>query len=315
VTLALLGLVASRVDWQAAVRRVGHGEPTWFAGAVGLLLASQVVAALRWRVLLRVAGVETPLREAVRAYFIGSFSNNFLPTSFGGDIARAWIVSGSRRRLIPVLTSVLVDRISAVWCLFLVAWVAVAADAGAVPRVLVLALLCVTGASIAAFAGALVVARKGRGFLARRLPERVGAWARELRHTLALYVRQPRPFALASLLGLLFQAAAVGAVFAVARGIELHLPFSLAAVSAPLVLVITLFPISIAGFGVREGGMVLVLGAAGYAATDATLLSLTGVAALLLATLPGAGAILVRRGHVVTCSPLDDAQGATHSAA
>ena len=59
-----------------------------------------------------------------------------------------------------------------------------------------------------------------------------------------------------------------------------------------LILLITLVPISIAGFGVREGGTVLVLGAAGISATDATVLSLTGVTALVVASIPGGLAML-----------------------
>ena len=78
-----------------------------------------------------------------------------------------------------------------------------------------------------------------------------------------------------------------------ARAVGLDLPFSLMAVAMPLILLISLMPISIAGFGVREGGMIFVLGAAGVSATDATVISLTGVVAVMLATLPGGIAMLL----------------------
>lgn len=42
--------------------------------------------------------------------------------------------------------------------------------------------------------------------------------------------------------------------------------------------------------------MVLLLGAAGYSATEATLLSLMGVAALVVSSLPGAAAMML--GHM-----------------
>jgi hypothetical protein len=75
------------------------------------------------------------------------------------------------------------------------------------------------------------------------------------------------------------------------------------AVATPLILLISLMPISIAGFGVREGGMVLVLGAAHVSATDATVISLTGVVAVMIATLPGGIALLLPGPRPVSEEP------------
>ena len=72
---------------------------------------------------------------------------------------------------------------------------------------------------------------------------------------------------------------------------------SLIAVTVPLVLVLTLLPVSVAGFGVREGGFAVLLGTAGVATTDATLLSLTTVAVMAVASLPGAVAIVAGGGR------------------
>jgi hypothetical protein len=71
----------------------------------------------------------------------------------------------------------------------------------------------------------------------------------------------------------------------------LDLSYALLAVSVALVLPMTLLPISIAGFGVREGGFALVLGEAAVSAADATLVSLIGVVMLAVASLPGAVAL------------------------
>jgi glycosyltransferase 2 family protein len=295
VTGALLALVASRVDWSAAADRLAEGSWAWFGAAVAVLFASQAIAALRWRLLLDGAELERPVFAVLRAYLVGVFANNFLPTSVGGDFTRAWLVARGGPPLVRALLSVVVDRFMALWCLVAVAWLALAADPSSVPGDLATALLLVSGAGLAASALLIWFSLRGGRSLARRLPERVLGWARETRATLRLYRAQPRMLALVALLGLLFQALAVLAVWMVARAIDLHPSFALLAVVAPLVLLITLVPISIAGFGVREGGMVLLLGAAGYSATEATLLSLVGVAALVLSSLPGAVAMIVGR--------------------
>jgi uncharacterized membrane protein YbhN (UPF0104 family) len=290
VTVGLLVVVALRVNWGAAAHRVSAGLWSWFAVAVALLLATQVIGAVRWLLLLRAVDVQSPWPQVLRAYAIGVFTNNFLPTSFGGDAARAWIVARSGPRLVRSLMSVAVDRVTGLWCLLAVAWIALPTDLAAVPGSLVVSLLAATAGGVlaAALLYALAV-RPGRGNAQTFLRK----WAREARDALRLYVRNPLVLGAASALGLVFQAIAISAMWSLARAINLDLPFSLLAVAAPLILLITLVPISIAGFGVREGGTILVLGVAGVSATDATLLSLTGVAALVIAGLPGATAMIL----------------------
>src|SRR5207237_4553324 len=94
--------------------------------------------------------------------------------------------------------------------------------------------------------------------------------------------------------GLVFQGLVVLALWLLARAIGLTVPFSVLAVALPPVLIAATAPISIGGFGVREGMFVLLLRHAGVGPTDATVLSLLSAAAFALASLPGALALLRR---------------------
>jgi glycosyltransferase 2 family protein len=94
-------------------------------------------------------------------------------------------------------------------------------------------------------------------------------------------------------MGFAYQLLLVTSVWLLARTIDLDLSFALVAVTVPLVLMVTLIPISIGGFGVREAGFVVLLGEAGVNTTHATLLSLLSAAALALASLPGAAAFVI----------------------
>jgi hypothetical protein len=66
-------------------------------------------------------------------------------------------------------------------------------------------------------------------------------------------------------------------------------------VVVPPVLLAALLPISIAGFGVREGAFVVLLAEFGVSSADATLLSLLSVAAVVVASIPGGLAIAAGR--------------------
>lgn len=294
VTAGLLGVVLVEVDWHTAARHFTADDWPWLAGAVATLELAFLVGALRWFRLLRGAEIDIAPGETLRAYMIGMFSNNFLPTGFGGDATRAIIVGRARSQLSRAGTSVIADRVASVACLVVIGWIALAADPGAVPTSLILGFLAV---SVAGTLGAVVVAwllvAGARHPLKDRLPRRVRASAREIRGTLAGYLRQPAVLTWTFLLGLVFQTLTVGATWLIARSLGIDLSFALLAVVAPVVLLATVLPISVAGFGVREGSYVVLLSAAGVSTTDATLLSLLTGASLAAASLVGAVALLL----------------------
>jgi hypothetical protein len=76
----------------------------------------------------------------------------------------------------------------------------------------------------------------------------------------------------------------VVALILVAKTLGLELSFALAAVTASIVVVAILIPVSVGGLGIREGGFVLLLGDAGIDPADAMLVSLLGAAAVLLSS-------------------------------
>jgi uncharacterized membrane protein YbhN (UPF0104 family) len=120
------------------------------------------------------------------------------------------------------------------------------------------------------------------------VPARLAALASESRAQLRRYVADPETLALVLVASLAYQALASLQLVMLADAIGVHLPFATAAVTLALVTIVTLIPISIGGFGVREGTYVVLLSGASISATDATLISLLTVAVLFFASLPGA---------------------------
>jgi Lysylphosphatidylglycerol synthase TM region len=105
------------------------------------------------------------------------------------------------------------------------------------------------------------------------------------------------------LIGLGFQGLVYLAAWLVARAISVDLPFSvLGTVFAP-VLILATAPVSIGGFGVREGSFVFLLAYAGVGASDATLFSLLSATAFALASLPGALVLLSRGAAAASAGP------------
>ncbi len=310
VTLALLAVVAAQVNWAELGRALRDGRWEYFALAVGAMFLALVCGGVRWHLLLRAAHVSTTPRRTAHAYAIGIFTNLFLPTAMGGDAARGWLIGRSGAALVAALVTVVVERLSALACLFVLAWIAVAADPAAIPSELIVALAVASAVGIVALALAALAIGPGRVRLGGLVPGRARGVVREVREalvaSLAPDLRTVKVFAL----GFVFQALVIVEVWATGEAINMDLPLALAAVASTLVLVVTLVPLSVAGLGLREGGYVVVLGAAGYGATEATLLSLLTFVALALASAPGAlGLIWPMEGAPAASSQPEGGQG------
>lgn len=116
--IALVGfgviLVASRIGqeqrWGSFVeyfRRMNLGV---FAAALCIFTVGHIIIGLRWWLLLRSQSIFIPFWAAVRLYFLGWFYNNFMPSSVGGDLVRAWYVTKHTDKRFEAALSVFVDR-------------------------------------------------------------------------------------------------------------------------------------------------------------------------------------------------------------
>lgn len=296
VTLLLLAIVASRLDWSQIAERLREGRPLDFLLAVAIVLLALVTGAWRWHALLRGAGVSLNLSRLARIYAVSTFSSTFLPTSAGGDVTRALLVTRRGPELRPVVVSVLVDRAGGLAGMLGIAWIALAVAPSRVPHGSQAILAWTTLAlAFGTLVGGIAAFRGGR--LGRRiLPKRAVSTAREARDVLLGYARRPRLLTSWLLLSLAYQALIAYQLVVLGHAIDVDLSFATAAVALTLVTLVTLIPISIGGFGIREGSYVVLLGGASIAASDATLISVLSVATLLVASLPGA--YLIMRGDV-----------------
>lgn len=296
VTLALLAIVGSQLDWSLIGDRLREGQPVDFVFAVALVVLALAAGAWRWHALLHGAGVPLGVNRLARIYAVSTFSSSFLPTTAGGDVTRALLVSRRASDLRRVAVSIVVDRAGGLAGMIGIAWLALALEPGRAPSEATAVLLWTTLAMVAAAAVVVVALMRGGGWLRRRLPQQVLTFARDSRDVLRDYGRSPGLLGMWLLLSVLYQALIAYQLVMLGHAIDVELSFATAAIALTIVTLVTLIPISIGGFGVREGSYVVLLGGVSIAASDATLISVLSVATLLVASLPGA--FLIMRGNV-----------------
>jgi uncharacterized protein (TIRG00374 family) len=143
----------------------------WFLFAqvpFGIVL---LLAAWRWRMLLQLQGIEYSFRETHSLILIGTFFNQVMLGSTGGDVVKAYYVAveSPDRRTAGVLT-VLLDRVIGLVVLVLIASVAVLAN---LELVLDKANVGLLGLSIGLYVGLAAAAIGALVFFSKR----VRAWA------------------------------------------------------------------------------------------------------------------------------------------
>ena len=143
------------------------------------------------------------------------------------------------------------------------------------------------------------MARPTRSLALRLLPgNRLARIRRGLQRVFAAldtYRSRPGLIAASIVLALVFQLMRCASVTVGAAALGHPLPFTFILVVFPVMLLISLLPITIAGLGVREAGYVYFLGLGGMPAEVALPLALIQRLFTILSTLPGAW-WYVRRG-------------------
>ncbi len=285
VSGVLIWLLVRNRDLVGLAREMLAVEPMALLTAAGGLFALLLPQAFRWSAVLAAMGHRRGLRVSLPLTMIGLFFSQTLPTSIGGDGMRAWELHRDGIAMSTAVSSVLIDRAAGLLgiCLLITATLPLLWDLVANPAVRS-GVVLLLAAGYAGIAIALLLDRLPENLRRFRLVRGVAAVSTSLRAV----ILEPRAALGAVGASILYQLGIVGTVFILARGI--HIPVTPAAclVIVPVANLSALLPISISGWGVREGAFVAGFGLVGVAAADAIALSvLSGLLAMLVGVAGG----------------------------
>jgi glycosyltransferase 2 family protein len=301
VSAGLLYYLLANVDLERLWGTTRSASLTWLAGALLLYLGMIVVSAWRWDLLLRAQHITARFPTLVNSFLVALFFNNFLPSNIGGDVVRIRDTSRAAGSKTLATTVVLMDR--GIGLLGLVFMAAVGATLAARrsdsigplgPGVL----WAMLGVATAAAAPAVLAPHRIGQLLSplRRLHQ---DWVetRIERLTSGLARFRERPAALVSCFvgAILVQAVLVGFYAAIAYSIHLRVPVAHLAIVVPLSFVVQMLPVSVNGWGVRESTFGYYLTQIGLPLESAIALSFIGAVLMMIFSLSGAVAYLVRR--------------------
>ena len=93
VSAALLYFSLRKVDLHDLAARFNLGSLLWIGLAIAVMFVQIFIGVLRWREISAECGAPLEIRQAMRFNLIGTFFNQTLPSSIGGDAVRLWLVA------------------------------------------------------------------------------------------------------------------------------------------------------------------------------------------------------------------------------
>ena len=289
VTALAVWFVAARVDLAGAFDALARIDPLHTAAA-GLCALVQIwLASLRFAVVTRLAGGQLNAANAARMTFIGGFFGQAFATFVSGDAMRIWLLARHGAGYRVAGNGVLLDRVFGIAALVVLIALGLPALLDILPSAEMRASAVVVTAGFAALIGGFLLlgylidpARRRTLGVTAKLPWLLD-FAGAARHAIAV----PAAAGLALLLALAVQLLSVVAIDQLFRGMGVAVAATDSLLFVPLVMLIAMLPLSFAGWGLREGAMVVAFGLAGVAADVTLAVSIAFGLIILITSLPG----------------------------
>lgn len=291
ISILLLLVLFYKSDTGRYVELIMNSSPLFLLLAFLVTVLSIVISAYKWRLLVVAQGHSVPLRILISSYFVGLFFNNFLPTSIGGDAYRIYDL----RKVIgdgPAATaSVVAERILAAFTLGLIVLVGAVLDfdrlAGLKLTVLIFVLTCFLLSLFVFYGHKLGLLLRGfEGLPARKIKETLDSMRASV---------QNKPGTIMVLvLSFIFQAMVVLINVLIIEALGLNVPVSLVFLFIPIILALTMLPVSMNGLGVREMAYAYFFTRVGVSTEEAVTVSICFFLIVTLVSLMG-GIIFVFR--------------------
>lgn len=283
-SVALFVLIFRTVNLHEVVEVFKSANLWLLLPALGLQILSALIAAVRWHMIMRELSFGKKLPFYIRSYFKGTFFNQALPTSIGGDALRVLEtakVGGGKRE---AFYGVFIDRIVGLLGLLLLNLAAISINPIFLEKNPVVHYAIISMAAFGFFGILILVMVGNLDWLTR---SKITKLAHDLSHRVRKVYRSGRTIATQLALSIVIHLLSMTAVYFIGLSMGLDYGLLVYMVVVPPVILLTIIPVSLAGWGVRETGMIglfLLIGA-----QKATILSVSLIYGLTLiaASAPG----------------------------
>ncbi|MHB8806418.1 MAG: lysylphosphatidylglycerol synthase transmembrane domain-containing protein [Anaerolineaceae bacterium] len=270
ISLGLFVWLLSKMDWQAAWSILKNMPIYSCILAILLLILGQFMNSLRWYVLLKAQNVPITILEAFKIFLGGSFASNFLPSTIGGDSLRFLAIAKITNDQPLSLASVILDRV-----------VNLIATCTLIP--FSISVLRTTGINI----NTDLFAFSGLAVFQGKVWDWIKGMVKKYLDLFKSWTKKPTSLILAFGITWISRFIILGSTWVLAKAIGMQLSLWQVVGVNTVSYFITLLPISISGYGLREITTTTLYTMLGATLEQATALAVISRIFSTLVTLPG----------------------------
>lgn len=237
VSVILLGVILFKVDKKQLVENISRMNLLYIPVIVALIVLNYFISSVRWKKLLIHSDTShISVKYLTSLYFIGSFFNNFMPTSVGGDVYKIYRLGKKLGNTTDAFAATFMERFTGVVALVFI-------SSGALIKLLGwLGVLIFIAVLISIPVGYVVL-----GIAAKKIKK-----LEKIYSSISAYRNAPRVLVIAFLTSFLVQMCSIFAQFFVFRSVGANLSPFYAMFVFPVIILAAFFIPSINGIGVQD---------------------------------------------------------------
>jgi uncharacterized protein (TIRG00374 family) len=303
ISVLLIGILLDKLDIQNMARFLARAD--WLLVALTLVMVAmdRSLMAARWIYLLEGLGIQAPRAKVVKIFFLSTFFGSFLPTGIGGEAVRAVSFSRLSSKGVETVASVAMDRFIGMLSMLLTGLVALIFFYRIYPHPALLATVLVLSVTAVVGMALLLSSWFHRKVLDRIVPspsldgsaegEGGAGWPRWRCSIQRAIQALGRYRSRLGLLGFVLAMSVGVQVLRILQAYVLSEAMSLGTslvyffCFVPIILLITMLPISVSGLGTTNLAYVALFGSVGMDPDGAFVLSVLILALGVIGNLPG----------------------------
>lgn len=287
IAISILILVYFTIDGKIPSAFRSISNPFYiYASLLIPVFLNPIIVNNRWKVFLAIQGIKESFFSLVKINFISIFLGFFLPSSTGFDAVRIYLIEKKHKEKLGAGGSaVIIERVLGFYLLSLMAVIGsfVAYYNGTAISIVYLAVII----NILVTLSILFIKNK---FLFKAISSKLdrikifkkfSAYLNKLYGSVNSFPIKKTILVTIPLI-FLYQFSSIVCVYLLFKSFDVHIPLYYHLAFLPLILIIAIIPVSISGFGLREGGFVFFYGLIGIDGQIAFLVSLLYYAVLML---------------------------------
>jgi len=273
----LVYIILKKVEWQSSLIILINISVPYIILLLLISILMIGVSCIKWQIFLHARRIKVSLIRLILLYLVGYFFSNFLPGNVGGDVVRSFVLGKEIHNTTESFSSVFLERFTGLLALSILAVICVMTNQQITKSPEIVISLFFFLALILFIFLAFITEKVHAIFSVLAKIESAVAMINKIKRFFdAIYYFRGKPLILSKAMALsfLFQIMTILNTLVVCHSLKLHISVSDIAVVVPIILVISMLPISINSIGVWEGSFVYFFSLIGVSAPEALSIAL-----------------------------------------